>query len=95
VCDDMKGCLSLYSELDGLDASQVFLNRWVGLIRTSVVLSRRGQQEEMEIRELHLLWTVGSARVDCHRWMGYFYMGGELTKREKTIITLIISPIYK
>jgi hypothetical protein len=31
VCDDMKGCLSLYSELDGLDASQVFLNRWIGV----------------------------------------------------------------
>ncbi len=51
----MKDCLSLYSEFDGLYASQVFLNRWMGLIRTSAVLSRRGQQEEMEIRELHLV----------------------------------------
>jgi hypothetical protein len=79
----MKGCLSLYSELDGLNASQVFLNRWMGLIRTSAVMSRRGQQEEMEIRELHLLWTVGSAQVGCDRWMGCFYVGGELTKRER------------
>jgi len=51
----MKDCLSLYSEFDGLYASQVFLNRWMGLICTSAVLSRRGQQEEMEIRELHLV----------------------------------------
>jgi hypothetical protein len=42
VYDDMKGCLSLYSELDGLDASQVFLNRWMGLIRTSAVLCYSG-----------------------------------------------------
>jgi hypothetical protein len=70
VCDDIKGYLSLYSELDGLDASHVFLNQWMGLIRIIVVLSRRGQQEEMEIRELHLLWTIGSAWVGCDRWMG-------------------------